>query len=104
VRQGNRIRSDTRISEVERTAQLAAVADGFVPEAAKLAEVGASVAGLASETEATALRKAVASLPHDDGGFFAHRLSGTGLSRLCGPAPRRRSVLRLGFHLRFGGT
>jgi hypothetical protein len=54
------IRKDERISEVERRDRLAAVCDEFTPQAERINEVTASVAGLASEAERSALNKAVA--------------------------------------------
>ena len=47
------IKADKRISESERTAQLAALADVFVPKPDNINEIVASVAGLASEAERT---------------------------------------------------
>jgi uncharacterized tellurite resistance protein B-like protein len=45
------IKADKRISESERTAQLAALADVFGPEPDNINEIVASVAGRASEAE-----------------------------------------------------
>jgi hypothetical protein len=80
------IKANKRISESERTSQLAAVSDAFTPEAAKLGEVVATVAALASEAERAALNKSVAR-------FDPQRMLAVATAIAARPKPERVAAL-----------